>query len=99
MNPSREKSDIKRIEKITFKQKLKRSSSGQKDTKMTLSQEEIIKLGDYLNLNNHQKNQGEDNIIRHKLSVLEKQINKSDNQNVFDISKYVWRWTTLSKSR
>ena len=87
MNTSGEKSDINRNKKITFERKLifKRSSFGRKDIKMTLSQEEIIKLGDYLNLNNHQNNllsslniKGEDNIIRQKLSVLEKHINKSD---------------------
>ena len=63
----------KKERKITFERKLifERSSSRQKDIKMTLSQEEIIKLKDYLNLSNHQKNllsslnkRGKDNIIR-----------------------------------
>ena len=41
----------------------------------------------------------DNNFIRQNLSILEKQINKSSNPKVLDISKNTWRWTTLSKSR
>ena len=90
----------------TSSKKSKRDPAEQKDFKVTLSQEEITELSDYLRLSNHQKNLlnslnigSSKNIIRRKLSVLKKQINKSGNTKVLDISKDTWRWTTLSKSR
>ena len=89
-----------------FGKKSKGDPVAQKDSKVTLSQEEITKLVDYLRLSNHQKNLlnslnigSSKNITRQKLSVLRKQINKSNNTKVLDISKDTWRWTTLSKSR
>ena len=90
----------------TSGEKSKKDPAKQKDSNITLSQEEITKLEDYLRLSNHQKsllkslNIGSSkNIIKQKLSALKKRINKSGNTKVLDISKDTWRWTTLSKSR
>ena len=103
MSNSRLKSII--ISKASGK-KPKRDPVGQEDSKITLSQEKITELSEYLRLSNHQKNllnslnmRSSKNIIRRKLSVLKRQINKSSNTKVLDISKDTWRWITLSKSR
>ena len=86
--------------------KSKGDPAEQKDSNVTLNQEEISELGDYLRLSNHQKNLikslnigSSKNIIRRKSFVLKKWINKYGNTKVLDISKDIWRWTTLSKSR
>ena len=86
--------------------KSKKDPAKQKYSNITLSQEEITELGDYLRLSNHQKNLlkslnigSNKNIIRRKSFVLKKWINKYGNTKVLDISKDIWRWTTLSKSR
>ena len=94
------------IVKETFGKKSRKDPIEQKDSDMTLSQEEILELGDYLRLSNHQKNLLESlnvgsskSIIRRKLSILKKWIKKSGNTKVLDIFKDTWRWTTLLKSR
>ena len=107
MSASGQKSRTKRNKIITseWRSIIKKNSSRQKKIK-TLSQEEITNLGNYLKLNDSQRNllnslntMNDSNVIRQNLSVLEKQINKSSNPKVLNISKNTWRLTTLSKSR
>ena len=89
MSTSGQKSRTKRNKIITSKWRsiIKKNSSRQKKIK-TLSQEEVINLGNHLKLNDSQRNllnslntKNDNNTIRQNLFVLEKLKNKSSNPN------------------